>query len=132
MPGNVFLARGGVQMGVRVSGGKWRIAYGNNELVNRHCPSVDFLFDSIANCQGKKYVGVLLTGMGADGAKGLLNLRRLGAITIAQDQRSCVVYGMPKVAVELGAVQHQSSPAEVARVIMRSLRSKPKPVVVQH
>lgn len=132
VPGKAFLARGGVQMSVRISGGKWRIDYGTSELVNRHCPSVDVLFDSIARCQGRQFVGVLLTGMGADGAQGLLNLRHKGAITIAQDKRSSVVYGMPKVAVELGAVQHQSTPEEVARVLMQSLRSKPKQSVVRH
>ena len=127
VPGKAFLARGGVQMSVQVSGGKWRIAYGTSEPVNRHCPSVDVLFDSVARCPGRQLVGVLLTGMGADGAKGMLNLRRNGAITIAQDQRSSVVYGMPKVAVELGAVQHQSTPAGVTRVIIQALRSKSNP-----
>ena len=132
VPGKAFLGRGGIQMSVQVSGGKWRIAYGTSEPVNRHCPSVDVLFDSVARCQGRQFVGVLLTGMGADGAKGLLNLRRQGAITIAQDQRSSVVYGMPKVAVELGAVQHQSTPAEVVRVLMQSLRSKAEQSIVRH
>ena len=77
-------------------------------------------------------IGVLLTGMGADGAKGLLNMRRNGAMTIAQDQASSVVYGMPKVAVELGAVQYQSPPVEVGGVVMQSLRPKREPAVVRH
>jgi two-component system chemotaxis response regulator CheB len=131
VPGKAFLARGGVQMGVTVSGAKWRIAYGTSEPVNRHCPSVDVLFDSVARCPGRRLVGVLLTGMGADGARGLLNLRRKGAITIAQDQRSSVVYGMPKVAVELKAVQRQCAPAEVAGVIIQSVLSKREPTVVR-
>lgn len=132
IPGKALLARGGVQMGIQSSGSKWRIAYGNSEPVNRHCPSVDYLFDSIAKCMGKHLIGILLTGMGADGAKGLLNLRHKGAFTIAQDQRSCVVYGMPKVAFDLGAVQHQCAPADVIRVIMKTLRSKTKTVSVTH
>jgi len=130
-PGKAFLARGGIQMRVCVSGAKWRITYGTDEPVNRHCPSVDVLFDSVARCTGRQLIGVLLTGMGADGAKGLLDMRRHGAITIAQDQASCVVYGMPKVAVELGAAQYQSPPSEVGRVVMQSLRPKRKPSVVR-
>jgi len=129
--GKAYLARGGVQMGIQTGAGNWRIAYGNSELVNRHCPSVDYLFDSLARSRGKQLVGVLLTGMGADGAQGLLNLRQEGTITIAQDQRSCVVYGMPKVAYELGAVQHQCSPLDVIRVIMKALCVKHEPVAVQ-
>lgn len=122
-PGKVFLARGGVQMHVRHSGGKWRISYGTDEFVNRHCPSVDVLFDSLAKTAGKKIIGILLTGMGADGAKGLLRLRERGALTFAQDRRSCIVYGMPKVAAELGAVMHQCPPAEMARTIIHTLQA---------
>lgn len=81
-------------MGLVRNGGRWRIANGNDEPVNRHCPSVDFLFDSVAPHAGKNMAGILLTGMGADSAKGLLNMRNHGAVTIAQDKNSCVVYGM--------------------------------------
>ena len=125
VPGAAFLARGGTQMEVRVTAGTWRVVYGSSEPVNRHCPSVDVLFDSVAGCSGRQLVGVLLTGMGADGAKGLLNLREAGAVTIGQDQQSSVVYGMPKVAAEIGAVMHQTTPPEVAGAIMRLLRAKP-------
>lgn len=131
LPGTALLARGGLQMEVRCSGGKWRVSYTGSEPVNRHCPSVDVLFDSVARCAGKKPIGVLLTGMGADGAQGLLRLRRAGALTIAQDRESSVVYGMPKVAVELGAVQYQTTPAEVAHVVIRALRSKSQRQVVR-
>jgi two-component system, chemotaxis family, protein-glutamate methylesterase/glutaminase len=122
VPGRAFLARGGVQMAIRHSGGKWRIAYGTNELVNRHCPSVDVLFDSCIRASGVQMIGILLTGMGSDGAQGLLRMRRAGAITIAQDQRSCVVYGMPKVAAELGAVQHTGSPTQIPAMLLHVLR----------
>ncbi len=118
MPGRALLARGGVQMGVQSVGVQWRIRYGGTEKVNRHCPSVDYLFDSLTRCKGRRIAAVLLTGMGADGAKGLLHLREKGAITIAQDEASSVVYGMPKAAVELGAVQRQCPPSDVPRVLI--------------
>ena len=124
VPGKAFLARGGVQMAVRHSGGKWRIAYGTSELVNRHCPSVDVLFDSFVRASGVTTVGILLTGMGSDGAQGLLRMRQAGAITFAQDQRSCVVYGMPKVAAELGAVQHTGAPSQIPGLLMQVLRHR--------
>ncbi len=121
-PGKVLLARGGVQMTVQGIAGKWRIAYGTDEPVNRHCPSVDVLFDSVARVADRRAVGVLLTGMGADGAKGLLNLRNAGALTIAQNRESCVVYGMPKVAVEMGAVQLTAQPAAVPGMVVDELK----------
>ncbi len=77
------------------------------EKVSGHCPSVDVLFDSVASTAGPNAVGVILTGMGSDGAQGLLKMRRRGAYTIGQDQETCVVYGMPCVAFENGAVQKQ-------------------------
>ncbi|NLX13054.1 MAG: chemotaxis response regulator protein-glutamate methylesterase [Phycisphaerales bacterium] len=126
VPGRAFLARGNIQMRVVNRAGQWRISYGSSEPVNRHCPSVDVLFDSVAAQIGARAVGVLLTGMGADGARGLLNMRQAGAYTVAQNQASCVVYGMPKVAVDLGAVQQQCSPPEVARIVLQALRTKPK------
>ncbi|MGB2984486.1 MAG: chemotaxis response regulator protein-glutamate methylesterase [Phycisphaerae bacterium] len=126
IPGRALLARGGTQMSVCASGGRWRIVYGTDELVNRHCPSVDVLFDSVVCHVGKRAVGILLTGMGADGAKGLLNMRNAGAATFAQDQRSCVVYGMPKVAVDLGAVQHSAAPADIPRAVLQALQRSAK------
>lgn len=122
-PGRALLARGGVQMSI-IGGGRWRVMYGSDELVNRHCPSVDVLFDSVARVVGKQAIGILLTGMGADGARGLLNMRRAGAVTIAQNQESCVVYGMPKVAVDLGAAQQSAAPADIPRLVMQMLRQR--------
>jgi two-component system, chemotaxis family, protein-glutamate methylesterase/glutaminase len=122
-PGKGVLARGNAQMVVQAGGGKIRVAYAGTEPVNRHCPSVDVLFDSVARSIGKQAIGVLLTGMGADGARGLLNMRNAGAITIAQNKESCVVYGMPKVAVDLGAVQYQCPPADVSRTIIQAIRA---------
>lgn len=123
-PGQALLARGEIQMGVSLAGGQWRIVYGTDEPVNRHCPSVDVLFDSVARHAGRRSVGIILTGMGGDGAKGLLAMRNTGAITVAQDRASCVVYGMPKVAVELGAVRHHAAPADVPRTVLQALRRR--------
>ncbi len=122
-PGRALLARGDTQMTVVQSGGLLRIRYSGTELVNRHCPSVDVLFDSALRIIGRQIVGVLLTGMGADGAEGLLALRRAGALTFGQDRESCVVYGMPKVALDLGAVQHQGPPGELPRMILKALQA---------
>jgi len=129
LPGTAKLARGGVQMMIRCSPNKWRIAYGGSEPFNRHCPSVDVLFNSVAQQLNRRAIGILLTGMGADGAKGLLNMRNNGAVTIAQDRQSCVVYGMPKVAVELGAVQAQCSPSEIPRNILTLLKQRQRKTV---
>ncbi len=123
-PGRAFVARGGVQMSVVRSGGRLCLKTGTDELVNRHCPAADVLFESVAELVGKKAVGVILTGMGADGAEGLLKMRQHGAITIGQSEASCVVYGMPKVAAEIGAVQHVTTPGNVAHVAISALRKK--------
>ena len=82
--------------------------------MNGHCPSVDVLFESVAKSAGADAVGIILTGMGGDGAKGLLAMRRAGARTIGQDESTCVVYGMPKVAYDLGAVQYQEKLGSIA------------------
>lgn len=93
------------------------------EKVSGHAPSVDVLFDSVANAAGPKAVGVILTGMGGDGAEGLLKMRRAGAYTIGQDKQSCVVYGMPMVAYEKGAVVKQLSLNKIADELVRYLNS---------
>jgi two-component system chemotaxis response regulator CheB len=123
-PGLALLARGGIQMTVRGRVGHCRIAYGDREEVNRHCPSVDVLFQSVARCIGRAAVGVLLTGMGADGAEGLLAMHNAGAVTIGQNRGSCVVYGMPKVAADLGAVQMTAAPPEIPQRVVEALRAR--------
>ncbi len=123
-PGHAVVARGEIQMSVTRIGHQLCITYGTDELVNRHCPSVDVLFDSVAKTVGSCAAGVLLTGMGADGAKGLLNMNEQGAVTIAQSRESCVVYGMPKVAAELGAVQHVVAPDNVPNTVMGAFHSR--------
>ena len=83
--------------------------------VNGHCPSVDVLFDSVAKVAGPKALGIILTGMGGDGARGLLEMRKAGARTIGQDESTCVVYGMPKVAYDLGAVEFQEKLQDISK-----------------
>ena len=83
--------------------------------VNGHCPSVDVLFDSVAKVVGNRALGIILTGMGGDGAKGLLAMKEAGAKTIGQDESTCVVYGMPKVAYDLGAVQYQEKLGDIPK-----------------
>jgi two-component system chemotaxis response regulator CheB len=84
-----------------------------NEKVNRHRPSVDVLFESAAEVAGARVTGILLTGMGDDGARGLLKIRQKGGRTIAQNASSCVVFGMPKRAIELGAANEILNPSEI-------------------
>lgn len=102
-PGTAYIAQGGKHMVVRQSARSLVVDILDTEPVNRHRPSVDMLFDSVAECLGKAAVGVILTGMGRDGAAGLMRMKQAGAFTIAQDEASCAVYGMPRVAIESGA-----------------------------
>lgn len=91
----------------------------DRDPVNGHRPSVDVLFDSVAELAGRNAVGVILTGMGRDGAAGLLKMRHAGARTIGQNERTCVVYGMPRVAFELGAVEHQFPLTSIGEEILK-------------
>ncbi len=115
-PGHVLLAPGGDrQMKVVKAHGEYQVVLQKADKVNGHCPSVDVLFHSVAEAAGANSVGIILTGMGGDGAKGLLAMRKAGARTIGQDESSCVVYGMPKVAFELGAVEFQENVMDIAK-----------------
>ncbi len=104
LPGHAFIAPGHSHLLLTRSGANYVTELSNSEPVNRHKPSVDVLFDSAANVAGKNCVGVILTGMGKDGAQGMLRMREAGSYNFAQDEASCVVYGMPKEAVHLGGV----------------------------
>lgn len=104
-PGLALIAPGDQHLLVHAKRGNYEVELHEGELVNRHRPSVDVLFRSVAGSAGAKGIGVILTGMGSDGAKGLLEMKEAGAYTIAQDEGSSVVFGMPKKAKELGAVQ---------------------------
>lgn len=103
VPGQALIAPGGHHMLVRRSGARYTVEIKDGPPVNRHRPSVDVLFQSTATSAGRNAVGVILTGMGTDGARGLLELSRTGARTLAQDEASSVVFGMPKAAIDLGA-----------------------------
>lgn len=107
IPGRILLAPGDAHMRLVKIGSNYQVECKPGEKVSGHCPSVDVLFESVAKIAGKKAIGILLTGMGADGAKGLLAMKQAGAETIGQDEASCVVYGMPKVAYQIGAVKYQ-------------------------
>jgi two-component system, chemotaxis family, protein-glutamate methylesterase/glutaminase len=106
VPGVVLIAPGNKHMLLKRSGARYFVSVRDGPRVNRHRPSVDVMFRSVAQSAGRNAVGVILTGMGGDGAQGLLEMRQVGARTFGQDEASCVVYGMPKVAADLGAVEH--------------------------
>ena len=114
MQGQVLLAPGDRQMRLVKMADGYQVECRGTERVSGHCPSVDVLFSSVAKAAGSKAVGVILTGMGSDGSKGLLEMRNAGALTVGQDEATCVVYGMPKVAFDIGAVQQQAPVTEIA------------------
>ncbi len=118
-PGLALIAPGGRHMQLVRSGAQYHVDVIDGPPVNRHRPSVDVLFRSTARCAGGNALGIILTGMGDDGARGLKEMRDAGAATLAQDEASCVVYGMPKEAVRLGGVERSlplsSIPWEIAR-----------------
>ncbi len=117
-PGEVYIAPGDKQVRVKKQGDGYLLECATGKRVNGHCPSVDVLFHSVARAAGAAAMGVILTGMGSDGAKGLLAMRRIGAHTVGQDEASCVVYGMPRVAWEIGAVEQQLPLSAIAAKIM--------------
>jgi two-component system chemotaxis response regulator CheB len=122
LPGTALLAPGDYQMRVkRTEQGLVVECKYQEAKVSGHCPSVDVLFDSVANEVGRNSVGILLTGMGHDGARGLLNMRRKGAMTFGQDEASSVVYGMPKIAYELGAVATQCALNDIPGALLSHL-----------
>ncbi len=119
--GRVLIAAGNHHMLLKRVGKEYFVEVKEGPLVNRHRPSVDVLFRSASRYAGKNAVGILLTGMGNDGAKGLLELKESGANTIAQDEQSSVVYGMPKEAAKLGAANHILSLDQIAPFLVKSL-----------
>jgi two-component system chemotaxis response regulator CheB len=121
IPGRVLIAPGGQHLLLRRSGARYFVDVVDGPPVCRHRPSVDVLFRSVAGTAGKNALGIIMTGMGDDGARGLLEMRSAGATTIAQDEATCVVYGMPKEAVKLNAVQHSIPLGEIASAISRAL-----------
>jgi two-component system, chemotaxis family, protein-glutamate methylesterase/glutaminase len=127
--GRVLIAPGGCHMKLKRSGAQYVVEVFDGPLVNRHKPSVDVLFRSVAACAGRNALGVIMTGMGDDGARGLREMREAGAMTAAQDEASCVVYGMPKEAVKLGAADEVISLHDVAPWLMHQANQPLKPLV---
>lgn len=120
-PGTVYIAPGHSHMMIRRGTAGFLTELAATAPVNRHRPAVDVLFDSAATLVGRKAIGVILTGMGKDGAQGLLRMRQAGARTFGQDEGSCVVYGMPREAFLVGAVEEQCSLDEMARRVLAAI-----------
>ena len=120
--GQALIAPGNRHMSVRRGGGQYWVEITDGPLVSRHRPSVDHLFRSVAQHVGRNALGVIMTGMGRDGAKGLMEMKHAGAYTVAQDESSCVIFGMPKEAVELGAVDIVVPLAKIADTILHRPR----------
>lgn len=121
-PGRVIIAPGDKHIALTRISDKYKVEVFHGNRVNGHCPSVDVLFESVAKEVGMDAIGVILTGMGYDGAKGLLSMRRKGARTIGQDEASSIVYGMPKAAFEVGAVEKQYPLGHIAHGICAMLK----------
>jgi two-component system chemotaxis response regulator CheB len=118
LPGQALIAPGGKHMMLKRSGAYYYMEVIDGPLVNRHRPSVDVLFRSTAKCAGANALGIIMTGMGDDGARGLKEMRDAGASTIAQDEASCVVFGMPKEAIRMGGAQRVQSLHDLPRSML--------------
>lgn len=121
-PGKVLIAPGNQHMKIKKIGERYKVIVTAGDKVNGHCPSVDVLFDSVAKEAKSDAIGVIMTGMGYDGARGLMAMRRSGARTIGQDEKSCVVYGMPKAAFEVGAVEKQVALSGIGQTLINMLK----------
>lgn len=122
VPGQIIVAAGSMQMQLRKDSRGYYITSRPGEKVSGHCPSVDVLFSSVAETAGSNAIGAIFTGMGADGAEGLLKMRKAGAYTIGQDEETCVVYGMPGVAYRKGAVITQLPLQKIAEHIIMKVK----------
>ncbi|MFQ3190598.1 MAG: two-component system chemotaxis response regulator CheB [Paraglaciecola sp.] len=120
MPGLAFIAPGGMHLLLRRSGAQYRLEVKDGPLVTRHKPSVNVLFRSVSTAAGKNAIGIIMTGMGDDGAKGMKELHDTGALTIAQDEKTSVVYGMPKEAVKMGGVDAELPLDKIPELIVAS------------
>jgi two-component system chemotaxis response regulator CheB len=118
LPGLALIAPGGQHMTLVRSGAQYLVEIKDGPPVNRHKPSVDVLFRSVARHAGRNSMGIIMTGMGDDGARGLLEMRQAGARTLAQDEASCVVYGMPREAVKLGAAERSVPLGAIASALV--------------
>ena len=123
LPGHAYIAPGGMHMSVERSGANYVVRVRDGEPVNRHKPSVEVLFQSAARVAGPNALGVMLTGMGADGATAMKEMRDAGAFTLAQDEASCVVFGMPREAIARGGVHEVLPVTRISDKLMEHLRS---------
>lgn len=121
LPGHAYIAPGHSHLLLKRSGTNYICDLSQGPPVNRHRPSVDVLFRSAANCAGQNAIGVILTGMGKDGAAGMLEMKQAGAYNLAQDEASCVVFGMPKEAIATGSVDEVVPLQEMASKVMKYL-----------
>jgi len=121
LPGHAYIAPGDLHMRLAKSGSNYIIALDNSDPVNRHRPSVEVLFHSVATIAGRNALGVMLTGMGRDGATAMLEMRKAGSFNVAQDEATCVVFGMPREAIAVGAVSEVLPVTEIAERLMREL-----------
>ncbi len=128
-PGTALIAPGNQHMILRRSGARYHVVVKDGPPVHHQRPSVDVLFRSVAKQAGRNAVGVILTGMGADGAQGMLAMRESGSRNIAQDEQSCVVFGMPKEAIKAGAVEHVLPLDKIPTKIIKLLSNKEAPVL---
>jgi len=117
IPGRALIAPGGKHLQVKRSGAQYITIVSEGPAVNRHCPSVDVLFNSLAKSAKHNAMGIIMTGMGNDGAQGLLAMKKSGSNTIAQNEASCVVFGMPKEAIKLNAAKHIVDLKDIAQLI---------------
>lgn len=124
LSGHAYIAPGGLQMGIAKKGSKYVLEIKEGEKISGHCPSVDYLFKSVSKVAKENAIGVILTGMGSDGAKGLLDIKESGGYTVGQNKNSCVVYGMPMAAKNIGAVEKESSLEMIPNVILNQLKRR--------
>lgn len=129
LPGHAYLAPGDAHLRLTRSGANYVCRIAGQDRVSGHCPSVDVLYRSVAECAGKNAIGVILTGMGKDGARGLLEMREAGARTLGQNEATSVIYGMPRVAKEIGAVEQQLSLALIPQRILEICLSEKGKVI---
>jgi len=123
IPGRALIAPGNLHMMLKRSGTRYYVQVKDGPLVSRHRPSVDVLFRSVARYAGMNATGIIMTGMGDDGARGMLEMKNAGAVNLAQDEESCVVFGMPQEAIKLGSVQKVLPLDKLAEEAMRLYRS---------
>jgi len=123
LPGHAYIAPGGLHLSVERSGANYIARVQDGDPVNRHKPSVEVLFKSAARVAGPNAIGIMLTGMGADGARAMREMKDAGAYCVAQDEASCVVFGMPREAIAAGAVQEVLPLTKIAQHVLDHLRA---------